>query len=107
MVFDYSYVLSLILTLALAQMQASLRNALTTEVWRALMSKEFERLKALLCRSEPADWEPQVDRGEAAKLAARWGWIVRRAQERRAELPHMRRPDRGALFGPGAPTERP
>ena len=42
------------------------------------MSKEFERLKALLHCSEPADWEPQVDRGEAAKLAARWGWLFRR-----------------------------
>jgi hypothetical protein len=34
------------------------------------MSKEFERLRALLYWSEPADWELQVDRGEAAKLAA-------------------------------------
>jgi hypothetical protein len=45
----------------------------------------FERLKALLCCSEPADWEPQVDRDEAAKLAARWGWMIRRVRERGAE----------------------
>jgi hypothetical protein len=66
------------------------------------MSKEFERLKALLYWSEPADWEPQVDRGEAAKLAARWGWIVRRVREERDQLPQLRRPDYGVQFGPDA-----
>ena len=71
------------------------------------MSKEFERLKALLHFSDPNDWEPQVDRDEAAKLAARWGWMVGRARERRAELPQMRRPDRSALFGPSALTGAP
>ena len=65
------------------------------------MSKEFERIKALLCWSEPADWEPQVDRDEAAKLAARWGWLLRRVQEERAQLPQMRA-DHGGLSGPGA-----
>jgi hypothetical protein len=34
------------------------------------MSKEFEKLEALLFLSEPGEREPQVDRGEAAKLAA-------------------------------------
>ena len=29
------------------------------------MSKEFEKIKALLHWSEPSDWEPQVDHGEA------------------------------------------
>ena len=68
------------------------------------MSKEFERLKALLYFSEPSDWEPQVDRGEAAKLAARWGWLVHRAREQRVELPLMRRPALGGLgTGDGAP----
>jgi hypothetical protein len=68
------------------------------------MSKEFERLKALLYFSEPSDWEPQVDRGEAAKLAARWGWLVHRAREQRVELPLMRRPALGALgTGDGSP----
>jgi hypothetical protein len=50
------------------------------------MSKEFEKLKATLSWSEPADWEPQVDRGEATKLAARWGWVLRRVHEERAKL---------------------
>jgi hypothetical protein len=40
------------------------------------MSKEFEKLEALRNMSEPNDYEPQVDRGEAAKLAARWGWLI-------------------------------
>lgn len=61
------------------------------------MSKEFERLKALLYWSEPSDWEPQVDRGEAAKLAARWGWLARRAREQRVEVPLMLASDLGAL----------
>jgi hypothetical protein len=61
------------------------------------MSKEFEKLEALLCLSEPNEHEPRVDRGEAAKLAARWGWLVHRAREQRVGLPRMRRPDRGAL----------
>jgi hypothetical protein len=49
------------------------------------MSKEFEKLKALLHWSEPSEWQPQVDRNEAAKLAAHWGWLVRRAREQRGE----------------------
>jgi hypothetical protein len=61
------------------------------------MSKEFEKLEALLHLSEPSERDPQVDRGEAAKLAARWGWLVHRARERRVELPQMRRPNQGAL----------
>jgi hypothetical protein len=61
------------------------------------MSKEFERLEALLDLYKPSDREPQVDRGEAAKLAARWGWLLHRGREQRVELPQMRRPDRGAL----------
>ena len=46
------------------------------------MSKEFEKLEALLDLSEPSERDPQVDRDEAAKLAARWGWLVRRARGR-------------------------
>jgi hypothetical protein len=61
------------------------------------MSKEFEKLEALLHLSKPSEREPQVDRVEAAKLAARWGWLGHRAREQRVELPQMRRPDRGAL----------
>jgi hypothetical protein len=57
------------------------------------MSKEFEKLEALLHLSEPSEREPQVDCGEAAKLAARWGWLL----HRRVELPHPRWPNGGAL----------
>jgi len=41
------------------------------------MSKEFEKLEALLYVPEPSERDPPVDWGEAAKLAARWGWLVR------------------------------
>jgi hypothetical protein len=41
------------------------------------MSKEFEKLEALLDLSGPSECDPQVDRDEAAKLAARWGWLLR------------------------------
>ena len=61
------------------------------------MSKEFEKLEALLHLSEPSERDPQVDRGEAAKLAARWGWLAHRAREQRVELLLMRRPDLGTL----------
>lgn len=61
------------------------------------MSKEFANLEAILNLSEPSEDEPQVDRGEAAKLAVRWGPLVRRAREQHAELPLMRRSDLGAL----------
>jgi hypothetical protein len=53
------------------------------------MSKEFEKLKALLDLYEPSDRDPQVDRYEAAKLAARWGWLVRRACGQRVERPQF------------------
>jgi hypothetical protein len=56
------------------------------------MSKEFEKLEALLDLSEPSDRDPQVDREEAAKLAARWGWLLRRARDERVERPQTRRP---------------
>jgi hypothetical protein len=56
------------------------------------MSKEFEKLEALLDLSEPGDRDPQVDRDEAAKLAARWGWLARRARDQRVERPQTRRP---------------
>jgi hypothetical protein len=46
----------------------SLRNIAIT--WNSLMSKEFEKLEALLYVSEPSERDPPVDRGEAAKLAA-------------------------------------
>jgi hypothetical protein len=61
------------------------------------MSKEFEKLEALFRLFKPSEREPPVDRGEAAKLAARWGWLAHQAREQRVELPQMRRPDRGAL----------
>ena len=61
-----------------------------------LMSKEFEKLEALLYASELGEREPRVDRGEAAKLAARWGWLLHRGRKQRIELAHVRRPDRGA-----------
>jgi hypothetical protein len=68
------------------------------------MSKEFENLKALLCSSEPSNWEPQVDRGEAAKLAARWGWLVRRAREKRSQL-FQTRPTVALPWGRGTPGQ--
>ena len=64
--------------------------------WRSLMSKEFEKLEALLYLSRPSEREPQVDRGEATKLAARWKWLAHRGREQRIELPRGG-PDRGAL----------
>jgi hypothetical protein len=70
---------------------------LDSDDWRSLVPKEFERLKALLYLSEPSERDPQVDRGEAARLAARWGWLGHRAREQRVELHQMRRPDWGAL----------
>jgi hypothetical protein len=60
------------------------------------MSKEFEKLEALLHLSAPSEREPQVDRG-GAKLAAQWGWLLHRGREQRVELPHMRRSHPGAL----------
>lgn len=63
------------------------------------MSKEFEKLEALLYLSEPSEYQPQVDRGEAAKLAARWGWLLRRGREPRAELLHIPRSAGGAVGG--------
>ena len=58
------------------------------------MSKEFEKLEALLGLSEPSDRDPQVDRDEAAKLAARWWWLVRRVRNQRVEV--LRRDGRQA-----------
>jgi hypothetical protein len=71
------------------------------------MSKEFERLKALLYLSERAEWEPQVDRGEAAKLAARWGWLLRRVHDERAKLLQVQPDDRALLKSPVTPPDRP
>ena len=68
------------------------------------MSEEFERLKALLHLFGPNDWEPQVDPGEAAKLAARWSWLLRRAREQRAQL-QKRGTDQSASFRPDTSTE--
>jgi hypothetical protein len=68
------------------------------------MSEEFERLKALLDLSELNDREPQVDPGEAAELAARRSWLIRRARERRAQL-QKRAPDKSANFRPDTSTE--
>jgi hypothetical protein len=68
------------------------------------MSKEFERLKTFLQRSGPNDWEPQVDLAEAAKLAARWSWLVRLAREQRSQL-QKRAAGESARFGPDASTD--
>jgi hypothetical protein len=56
------------------------------------MSKEFEKLEALLDLFVPSDRDPQVDRDEAAKLAARWGWLLRRARDERVARPPMSPP---------------
>ena len=53
------------------------------------MSKEFEKLETLLDLSEASERDPKVDRDEAAKLAARWGWLVRRACGQRVERPQF------------------
>jgi hypothetical protein len=66
-------------------------------IMAVLMLKEFEKLEALLYRSQPSERDPQVDRDEAAKLAARWGWLAHRLRKAAVELPQIRPPDRGAL----------
>jgi hypothetical protein len=63
------------------------------------MSKEFEKLEALLYLSEPSEREPQVDRAEATVLAARWKWLAHRVREQRVELPCGGAT--GALLAPG------
>jgi hypothetical protein len=62
------------------------------------MSEEFEKLEALLYLSEPSEREPQVDLGEATKLAARWKWLAHRGREQRVEAP--RGGPTGALLAP-------
>jgi hypothetical protein len=47
----------------------------------ARMSVEFDKLAALLHLAEPSERSPRIDLLEAAKLAARWGWLARRARE--------------------------
>jgi hypothetical protein len=64
----------------------------TIKLRGALMSNEFEKLAALLHRSEPGERAPQIDRVEAARLAARWGRLVQRGREQPVE-PQMRRPN--------------
>jgi hypothetical protein len=76
-------------------MRASLRNI---KPWRSLMSKEFERLRALLHLSEPSERDPLVDRAEAAKLAARWERLVHRGRGRRIERSQMRQPPTSSSF---------
>jgi hypothetical protein len=69
------------------------------------MSKEFERLEALFHLSEPSDWKPQVDLGEAAKLAARWSWLLRRVREQRGRA-QLQAGDQSTKFGPDTPTDQ-
>jgi hypothetical protein len=76
-------------------MRASLRNI---KLWRSLMSKEFEKLRTLLHLSEPSERDPLVDRGEAAKLAARWERLVHRGRGRRIERSQMRQPPTSTSF---------
>jgi hypothetical protein len=75
------------------------------------MSKEFEKLEALLDLSGPSERDPQVDRDEAAKLAARWGWLARRArgrQEAQSRLPRGATPwaIRATACAPGSRRAR-
>ena len=63
------------------------------------MSKEFEKLEALLDLPEASERDSQVDRDEAAKLAARWEWLARRAREQRVVRPPVRRTSTSSLFG--------
>jgi hypothetical protein len=77
---------------------AAWRFAITTsrnnQIVGTIMSIEFEKLAALLHLSEPSERAPQIDRFEAAKLAARWGWLVHRAREQPIET-QMRCPQTG------------
>jgi hypothetical protein len=54
------------------------------------MSIEFDKLAALLHLSDPTEHAPRINRLEAATLAARWGWLARRAREQLVD-PHMQR----------------
>ena len=86
--------------LALAPARLSLCVTANDQEWGSVMSKEFDSLKSLLDLSEPSERDPQVDRDEAAKLAARWGWLVRQDREQRGECCHARRPSsKSAFFG--------
>ena len=76
--------------LALARARLSVCITANDQEWGLVMSKEFDRLKSLLDLSEPSKRDPQVDRDEAAKLAARWGWLTRRAREQRGERSQVR-----------------
>jgi hypothetical protein len=68
------------------------------------MSREFEKLEALLDLSKPSEREPQVDRGEAAKLAARWKWLAGQGREQSAQVPR-RRPNGGRSWSRVTPRE--
>ena len=60
------------------------------------MSKEFGKLEALVDVNEPSDHDPQVDRNEAAKLAARWEWArasgLRRAGRASTDVVALEKP---------------
>jgi hypothetical protein len=60
------------------------------------MSKEFKKLEALLGLYEPSDHDPQVNRDEAAKHAARLGWLV-----------HRRAGDASSVVRCGSPRQAP
>ena len=75
-------VLLTLTTVARANAREPSQHSANNQTWSSLMSTEFEKLAALLDLSGPSECDPQVDRDEAAKLAARWGWLVRRARER-------------------------
>ena len=68
------------------------------------MSKEFEKLEALLDLSGPSECDPQADRDEAAKLAARWGWLVRRARERQEAQSRDERDSGGGQYDSKTPS---
>jgi hypothetical protein len=78
--------------LARARARLSLCITANDQEWGLVMSKEFDRLKSLIDLSKPSERDPQVDRDEAAKLAARWEWLTRRAREQRGERSQVRRP---------------
>jgi hypothetical protein len=63
------------------------------------MSKEFEKIKALLDLCQPSDRDPQVDRAEAAKLAARWGWLIHRARGMPRRVSSDAAASTGSFFG--------
>jgi hypothetical protein len=70
-----------------------------------LCQKSLEGSKLRFTCPTTAIWEPQVNLGEAAKLAARWSWLLRRVREQRGQA-QLLAPDQSAEIGPDTSTDR-